>query len=327
MRIMSGLGIKSGPSIFAHSNDACPVAADFLVTIHGQPYAAVIESVVTAGRIDHLTNRLRDLPLPGLLVADRIADACKQAFRRSGVNFCDLRGELRVVAPGLFVDAADAFIVRSRASLRPNGPLDSPTAMDIALVCLETPNLPHGVREISRKTGRSPSSVSVAMRGLKESGLMTSVGEPVCPDLFHAVLERWHRKPVLLSGCPLSSGEGHPFESDRWVLADTLAAVSWGIPIIATGDYPPDFYVPTISDLQNAVFRYGESTAVHTRACTVAVAPSPIVCQHLTGRTAAAGDEWPIVSHIVAALDVASDKARGFEALMQWKPEGIVRAW
>jgi len=34
-----------------------------------------------------------------------------------------------------------------------------------------------------------------------------------------------------------------------------------------------------------------------------------------------------LANHIVVALDIAQDQARGLEALDQWQPEGIVRAW
>jgi hypothetical protein len=37
--------------------------------------------------------------------------------------------------------------------------------------------------------------------------------------------------------------------------------------------------------------------------------------------------EWPVVNHVIAALDLAQDQGRGREALAQWDPKGLARVW
>jgi hypothetical protein len=112
-----------------------------------------------------------------------------------------------------------------------------------------------------------------------------------------------------------------------WALTDTLAAAAWGMPVAARGDYPPDFYVPTDSTLRRAVAHLGDADGAAGRACTVAVAPVRLVCLHRHDLSQLTGEVWPIANHIVVALDIATDKARGLEVLEQWDPDGIVRGW
>ena len=45
------------------------------------------------------------------------------------------------------------------------------------------------------------------------------------------------------------------------------------------------------------------------------------------GHSPTTGEPWPVAHRVVVALDIAQDRARGLEALEQWQPEGIARAW
>jgi hypothetical protein len=47
---------------------------------------------------------------------------------------------------------------------------------------------------------------------------------------------------------------------------------------VVGSNYPPDFYVPTTGELRQATLRLGEAPRFADRACTVAVAPTPLVC-------------------------------------------------
>jgi hypothetical protein len=122
----------------------------------------------------------------------------------------------------------------------------------------------------------------------------------------------------------LALGFGDIDATMGWALTDTLAAAAWGMPIVAAGDTPPDFYVPDSTVLRRALDVLGRASDITERACTVAVAPVRLVCLR---RRRLEGQPWPVANHIVVALDVAADRARGAEALDQWRPEGIVRAW
>jgi len=306
---------------------------DALVEFAGQRFEVEVKSVVTAAHGTLLAGSApRDVPL--IVVADRIAADAKRSMREAGVNYFDRRGELRIVSPPLFVDT----LVESALPMAGgrSGPLDSQVAQEVAIACLLTPDQPHGIREIARYIDRAPSAVSSAMAGLRDDGLLTSAGEAMVPDLFQALLVVWRRQVVLLATLPgtgareaqrLGLGLDKPEGSTGWALTDTRAAASWGIPIVAAGDYPPDFYVPSDSALRAACSHLGEATNPASRACTAAVAPVRLVCLRRADHSHTTGEQWPVANHIVVALDIAQDQARGLEALEQWKPEGIVRAW
>ena len=307
--------------------------ADAVVEAAGQRFDVEVKSVVTAAHGALLAaSAPRDVPL--IVVADRVAADAKRSLREAGVNYFDRRGELRIVSPPLFIDT----LVESALPLAGgrSGSFDSQVAKEVAIACLLTPGQPHGVRQIARYIDRAPSAVSSAMAGLRDDGLLTSAGEAMVPDLFHALVTVWRRRAVLLETLPdtgareagrLGLGLDEPEDSTGWALTDTRAAASWGIPIVAAGDYPPDFYVPSESALRAARSRLGEAANPASRACTVAVAPVRLACLRRVDHSHTTGEQWPVANHIVVALDIAQDQARGLEALDQWKPEGIVCAW
>ena len=66
----------------------------------------------------------------------------------------------------------------------------------------------------------------------------------------------------------------------------------------------------------------GEAPDPTTRGCTVAVGPVRLVCLRRVDHSALSGECWPVVNHIVVALDIAQDRARGLEALEQWRTLG-----
>lgn len=185
---------------------------------------------------------------------------------------------------------------------------------------------------VRRRRHRSASS---GLRVIAHS-LLTSAGETLIPDLFHELLAVWRRRAVSLAAPPgtgvqealrLKLGLDEPENSTGWALTDTLAAASWGIPIVARDDHPPDFYVPAESALRAARSLLGHAADPAARACTVAVAPVRLACLRRVDHSQTSGEGWPVANHIVVALDIAQDRARGLEALQQWNPEGIVRAW
>ena len=166
-------------------------------------------------------------------------------------------------------------------------------------------------------------------------GLLASAGEAMVPDLFHALLVVSRRRAVLLAKLPgtsareaqrLGLGLDEPEDSTGWALTDTRAAASWGIPIIAAGDYPPDLYVPSESALRAARSHLGEASNPASRACTAAVAPVRLACLRRADHSHTTREQWPVANHIVVALDIAQDQARGLEALERWQPKKIVRA-
>lgn len=314
---------------------ANPDAYDFIVEVVPHRFAVEVKSLVTAATADHVAERIGDVGLPVIVVADRIAAEAKVRLQSAGISFLDRRGELR-----LFEGSALQIHRAVPASVLPSGdsgdPLSSQVAKEVALACLLTPDLPHGVREIAEQIQRAPSAVSTAMKGLRRAGLVTSDAEALCPTLFEALAAVWRREPVMLASLP-RPGAGRINDQldlglDRlgdagWALTDTRAASSWGMPVVATGDYPPDFYVPSSTVLRRAVRLLGPAPEGDERACTVSVAPVRFVCSRRFDHSQTSGEEWPVANHIVVALDLATDRARGREILEQWQPKGITRAW
>ena len=309
------------------------VEADSAIEVAGQRFDIEVKSVVTAEHGKRLAGGVARQP-PLLVVADRIAADAKRSMREAGVNYFDRRGDLRIVAPPLIIDTN----VESTVPITPgsSGPLDSQVAKEVAICCLLTPDQPHGVRQVARYIDRAPSAVSHAMSRLREDGLLTSAGEALIPDLFHELLGVWRRRAVALAASPgtgvqearrLKLGLDEPENSTGWALTNTLAAASWGIPIVARGDHPPDFYVPSESVIRAARSLLGHAADPAARACTVAVTPVRLACLHRIDHSQTSGGRWPVANHIIVALDIAQDRARGLEALQQWNPEGIVRTW
>jgi hypothetical protein len=329
---LTELGVDARVATDPRRSDDGP---DFLVDVGGVTFAVEAKSLVTGADRGLLARRFRGWGLPGIVVADRIAGDAKAAMRKFGLNYFDRRGELRIVAPPLIIDTIVPGVARSGGV--PAGPLTSQVAKEVAIASLLTPDRPHGVREMAAYIERAPSAVSNAMAQLREDGLLTSRGEPVVPDLFHELAAVWRRSPFPLADLPkpgaapvnrqLDLGLDEPESTTGWALTDTVAAASWGMPIVARGDYPPDFYVPSDSVVRRARALLGDAETAEGRACTVAVAPVRLVCRKRLDHARSSGELWPVANHIVVALDIVQDRARGAEILDSWHPEGIVRAW
>lgn len=308
---------------------------DAVVELGGSKLVVDARSVVTAAAGQQLADIATRRGGATIVVADRIADGAKQVFRRANVNFYDRRGDLRILRPPIVIDVVLPSQARARG--RSTGPLSSQVAKEVAIACLLTPDRPHGVREVAAYIERAPSAVSNSMAYLRADGLLTSAGEASIPDLFHELAATWRRGPVPLADLPrpgtgrvndqLDLGFDEVKDSAGWALTDTLAAASWGMPVVARGDYPPDFYVPSEAHLRRARALLGEATSPDGRACTVAVAPVRLACSRRVDHSQTSGEVWPVANHIVVALDLAQDRARGLEILDQWQPNAIVRAW
>jgi hypothetical protein len=93
---------------------------------------------------------------------------------------------------------------------------------------------------------------------------------------------------------------------------------------VVGSNYPPDFYVPTTGELRQATLRLGEVPRFADRACTVAVAPTPLVCVGRFLRSDQWGP-WSFAHGLFAALDLAQDRARGAEILESWNPTEFAR--
>jgi hypothetical protein len=269
-----------------------------------------------------------------VLVADRISDAARSELRSHRWGWLDLRGHLRLVGQGLFIDV-DVPQVKGRAE-RANA-FSGSAGLEISCSLLLEPDVRHGVRDLARSLNRSSSTVSEVLGVLRRQGLVTPDGRGVIPDLFWETAGAWRPRPVLLMNLPrpgsesinsvLGLGLDDIEEQPGWALTGTLAAAAYGAPVAARSDHPPDFYVPNSTILRRATRLLGLAADADHRRATVCVASVPAVCEQRVdpagqeAKTWAISDEhWPLANPLFVALDLAHDVGRGREILDGWHP-------
>ena len=316
---------------------------DLLFDIDGQPVVVEVKSVVTSPDAPNLIDLIRRHGGNGLVAADRIAAAAKQQFIEAGVGFLDRRGRLRLVVPGsIFVDTVVSPPPSRSASLRSlaSGPLTSEVTKEVAVVLLADGHESLGVRQLAARIDRAPSSVFNSLKRLRDAGLVTSQNRPVNPDLFWELESAWSCEVHSLAGVPsrdelvlvsaLRLGLGHRergmrvLDPEGWALTDVSAAGAWGVPLKAPSSYRPHFYVPSWAVLHHAIAALGSATGPETAQCTVRVAPIRLVCRRRLIRPRC---PWPVVDHIVMALDLVQHHLAGRKALDRWHPQGLARVW
>ena len=108
-------------------------------------------------------------------------------------------------------------------------------------------------------------------------------------------------------------------------ISDTLAALAWHAPVVASRDAPVSLYVADRAAADRVVAHAGRATR-SGRVATDRVAVAP-VRSALAHRFARPGEPWPVVHPLIVALDLAADPARGHQILDEWTPEDIPRVW
>jgi hypothetical protein len=309
---------------FVRALEEVGLAAD----VNEDTHSGVIEDVPVVVRVVAVPSAAEVLAFdrvrtPGrykILIGRRISSDVRTGLAQRGIGFFDGRGRLRIWHHPVLVDAEVAGVAPGLSE--PSGPdFAIPSTMDVALAVLEGV-VAAGIRSSAAIMGRSPGTVSKQLAVLRVAQLVDESGHPTIPDLFDAVLEEWKPTRLPLAEMPRPGGGlvngrlelGFDDNAARgWVLADTAAAAAWGAPIVRAGDAPPDFYVPEVTVVGEARTLLG-TAAFGSHACTISVAPCPIVCRRRYKR----GQVFPAPSPVVAALDLASDRARGRETLDLW---------
>jgi hypothetical protein len=270
-----------------------------------------------------------------VLVADRVLPSARPALDDLGLGWLDLRGHLRLSAPGVLIDAD---VPATRRLGGPADPFSGDVGLGVACALLLKPHEPVRVRAIARALGRSPSSVSSVVDRLRNEALITGQDQPAVPDLFWALAAIWRPAQVQLATVPdladpvvaaaLRIGWGDSSAESGWVLTGELAASVYGAPIGVSSDYPPSFYVPDEATARRAETLLGVPQRNATPSATLRVAPAPQVCEFSFTSTAFPGKPWPLAHPLFVALDLACDPGRGSEVLAGWRPqEETVRVW
>lgn len=270
-------------------------------------------------RRDVRENEARDLigrmPDHSLVVADRFSPMARERLQEHHIGWLDRRGHIRLVLPpGIFIDRdIDPLIVEPTARV---ANLFTTPGFDVAMALLLDPTGRIGVREISRRAGVSVGRVSELLKELRARGLVNRDGTPVTPDLFDAVADAWKPDWLDLGGTP---------PPDPTLRLGGLRAATWHrVPLVLTEGWPPEIYVRDEFALRRLVRTYPPDAEQRiVPVAKAAVCPSP----YGFDRSMDSDLAWPVVNHVVVALDLAQDQGRGREAHGEWEPEGVIRVW
>jgi DNA-binding transcriptional ArsR family regulator len=186
------------------------------------------------------------------------------------------------------------------------------------------------VRELARRLGRSPSTVSEVLAALRRDGLVDDRHRVEDTGLFWQVADRWPAACVYLARLPppgddatiakpLRLGLEDAETTAGWALADSVAAVAYGAPLAVRTGQLLDFYVPDLATVRRATALLGSASSRPQARCAVRAAPVPAVCARRIDLPANPFG-WPLAHPVFVALDLAQDAGRGREILDAWTP-------
>lgn len=287
-------------------------------------------AIPSADRVRDLADR-RPNDAVAVIVADQIPAPIRAELNEAGVGWLDRRGHLRLVAPGVHIDADVPRLERAGSSERSDRePIAGRSGLAAASGLLLDPDRPMGVSEIARAARLNPSSVSRAMTSLTRSHLAERRGRgeyrAIVPELFWALADAWPRERVTLRLERSALQEkrlrnASDFVTPGWVTAGVRGAVAWGAPLVATADYPLEFYVPDEQVVRKLTALNDGSSGSDV---SFAVDPIGLITGH---RYNVASLEWAAAHPLFCALDLTAS-SRDREALEQWTPpKGFTRVW
>ena len=289
-----------------------PVDADhdrLLVDGHAIELPVVERSHPHPGEVQELVAAVEG---PGLLVADRISAAGRDALRAAGWSWLDRRGHVRLWLPGLRVDTAvDVGGDDGR------GTSSSPwttVGLEVALHALCHPEDEVRARAVAADIGRSVGGTQEIIGRFTEHGLVGRASRlPLLPDLFWETSSRWPDDdwvgvPVELAQLAAELGPATP------IRVDERAATLGGARIAAAADLPARCYVTSRAARRKARALAEPGTTSRTFVRTSPVAWLP----ELEGAEPDAAHPWRVAHPVVCALRLAKDPARGREIVEDW---------
>ncbi len=300
---------------------------DFVLDPEGAAIVVEVKhrSLVTDEVAERLLAEIRPNGTTLLVVADRVTDTARKVLVAHRSGYLDLRGRLAIRTDRLVVEA-DVQPVKERPDR--SDALSGKAGLEIATALLMQPEQTVAVRELARRLGRSPSTVSDIVAALRGDGLIED-GKVVGTDLFWRAAERWPTKRIQLANPPpagdatltqpLRLGLGQTHESG-WALTDSAAAAAYGAPLPFRSGQVLDFFVPDQLIVRRATTLLGSAVSPSQVRATVRVAPVPAVSEHRVDLSRNP-TEWPLAHPLFVALDLAQDAGRGREILDAWTPE------
>jgi hypothetical protein len=316
--------------------DATPAARqqdhDFVVQApDGSPIFLEIKasSIPNVDRVRTLAAEASPQAL-SVLVADQIPSAVRAALNHAGLGWLDRRGHLRLVGHGVHIDADLPAQPRELGRVRPDRePIRGRSGLAAAAALLLTPDHPISVSETARIARLNRSSISRAMTSLVDAHLAERRrhGEyrALVPELFWALAEAWPRERTTVRwALSVELGGPHPFADPgdaSWVAAGARGALTWGAPLVVTGDYPIELYVPDEQTVRRVAARHRDGSGSEV---VLSVDPNGLVTHQGFDAPSFA---WAVAHPLFCALDLTAT-ARDREALEQWTPPAqFARVW
>jgi hypothetical protein len=299
-------------------------APDSLLVRPGPGAPAVVVRVRGLSRGDpaRVARLLAEAAGPGrsapvtVLVADLVSDRGRELLRAAGWGWLDRRGTLRIQGPGLLIDAPVPATGRPPVSVRP--PISGRSGITWAAALLLDPGRSPVLREVSRRAGMAPSSLSAAAAPVREAGLVDGQGRARLPDLFWALADAW--RPAWIPVGALPSRPGGQDARAAVVLGGAAAALIHGAPAGPEWEERADLYVETPAEVARLARECGRCHP-DLGVARLAVAPTALVATTAAPDSRSPGG-WPVVHRLFAALDLV-DRPGGAGALARWQPEWI----
>ncbi|TNM68791.1 transcriptional regulator [Streptomyces sp. NP160] len=271
-----------------------------------------------------------------VVVGDRITRDARQTLSRARAGYLDLRGHLSLRADQLVLDTDVSPVQQERVDHRP---LAGRAGLDVAVHLLMHPDAVP-VRRLAQDLDRSPSTVSVVLKGLRALGLVDEHSKPDARALFQEVAASWraHSHSTRITHLPDPDPRGrwskplqiNASDTDRhsgWALTGNAAAAELGAPVAVREDDPLDFYVPSAAVARRAEKVFGVAVPASRAQCTIRVAPVDAACSRRVAPPARPSS-WPLAHPLFVALELAQDGGRGREVLESWTPDARwVRVW
>jgi DNA-binding transcriptional ArsR family regulator len=270
-----------------------------------------------------------------LVVGDRVTETARRLLVQHRAGYYDLRGHLALRSANVVIDA-DVEPVTGRVERK--DALSGSAGLEVATALLMEPASGAAVRELARRLGRSPSTVSEVLATLRRADLIDDRHRVEGTQLFWQVADRWPATRVDLAQLPvpgdnttitqpLRLGLDDVESTVGWALTDSAAAVAYGAPLAVRTGQLLDFYVPDQATLRRATALLEVASSRSQARCAVRVAPVRAVCSQRID-VLINPFEWPLAHPVFVALDLAQDAGRGREILGAWTPpERWARVW
>lgn len=348
----AGLHATAGAARDAEGKEGAP---DLMVEMaDGSVFVGEVKAAAhpSAADLDRQLRRYLEAVTPGrrlVLVADLIGEEARATLRAAGVSYFDRRGEAFLTTGSTTAHVVGEAVPRTsgRAAGQELGQGAGP--MSVALAALYDPETPVSVRALARAAALAPTTIAEARQGLRDAALLDPSYRAVPEALFEAAAAVWKPRRVGLARRPdpdrlavLAAGGrrgGSEIGGDLIALArlgadagayegpalaGTRAAIAYGAGLVAAGGGPVDFYVPDEGALERVVAWAGRAE-LDEREAGVAAAPSRLVCRLRRPDPQEGG--FALAHPLVVALELATDPARGREALARFDPPGATRVW